>query len=338
MATTLADVAREAGVDISTVSRVLRDDKTQRVAARTRQRILDVVKKLNYQPNAVARALRLARSRTIGIVVPQLDNPVFAEIIAGAEHAAAELGYSLLISHRTRSSDDSDLFRRLVNTNRVDGLLVVSFDEDMQLIQDFQGVEVPIVVINRKIESMSCCVYHNSYKAAQLATNHLIDLGHRQIVHLAGRGGGFNARLRWNGYRDALTLRGVPYDEALVRTVGYAAEDAATATRVLIENSNVLPTAIFAATFLTAAGAMRSLHEMGIPMPDEISVVGIHDAEFALILYPTLTTVRMPNREMGRRAALALCDILSGKNVDSEIVLEPEQLMLRNSTGPCRQG
>ncbi|MFZ1743622.1 MAG: LacI family DNA-binding transcriptional regulator [Pontixanthobacter sp.] len=336
MAATLADVAREAGVDVSTVSRVLRDDKAQRVSAQTRRRILAVVEELDYRPNAVARALRLAQSRTFGVVVPQLDNPVFAEIIAGAEQASTELGYSLLISHRTRSADDSDVFRRMVSSNRVDGLLVVSFDDDQQLIEDFRGVDVPIVMTNRRIDAFGNCVVQNGYKAAQIATNHLIDLGHTRIAHLAGRSGGFNARLRWDGYRDALVARGVPYDETLVRSVGYAAEDAALATRDLVANTALRPTAIFAATFLTAAGAMRTLHEMQIAMPADISVVGIHDAEFASILYPPLTTVRMPNREMGRCAAKILSDLLLGKKVDGQVMLEPEKLVLRESTAACR--
>lgn len=188
MATTLADVARAAGVDVSTVSRVLRADKAQRVSAETRRRIIEAVERLDYRPNELARALRLARSKTFGIVVPQLDNPVFAEVIAGAEEAAVARGYSLLISHRWRSSDDSEIFRRLVNANRVDGMLVVSFDQDDQLVDDLRGVEVPIVMTNRKVAGIECSVMQNGRKAAHLATNHLIDLGHRRIAHLAGRG------------------------------------------------------------------------------------------------------------------------------------------------------
>ncbi len=120
-------------------------------------------------------------------------------------------------------------------------------------------------------------------------------------------------------------------------TVGYAADEAMIATRSLIENPENRPTAILAATFLTAAGAMRTLHEFGIDIPGKMSVIGIHDAEIASILFPPLTTVRMPNREMGRRAATLLVDLLEDREADGKIMLEPEKLVLRASTAMCWQ-
>lgn len=335
MTSTLADVARAAGVDVSTVSRVLRGERTQRVRSETRDRIMKAVRDLDYRPNALARGLRLARSNTLGLVVPQLDNPVFAEAIGGAEIAAAARGYSLLISHRS-TAHDSETYRRLASTNRVDGLLVASFDADQDLLGDLEGAGVPIVMINRHTPGIEYSVVHNSHKAARMATDHLLDIGHRRIAHLAGRPGGFNTSQRLSGYREALAERGVPFDDSLVLTAGYSAEGAIEATRDLLSRSGPKPTAIFAATLLTAAGAMRVLHESGIRVPEEISVVGIHDAEFASILFPPLTTVRMPNRTMGRIAAELLIDLLDGVASNRQVVLQPEELVLRASTAAPR--
>lgn len=331
MAATLADVARAAGVDVSTVSRVLRGERSQRVRAETRNRIFEAVKDLDYRPNALARGLRLARSNTIGLAVPQLDNPVFAEVIEGAEAVCAEHGYSLLISHRA-SHLDRQIFSRLVDSNRVDGLLVASFDSDADLLSDLNGVNVPIVMVNRRVEGIGGAIIHDSYRAARMATDHLLDLGHRRIAHLAGRAGGSNTYARLQGYRDALADRGIALDERLVVTAGYSAEGAVAATGEIINRGGPLPTAIFAATLLTAAGAMRVLHENGILVPGEISVIGIHDSEFASILYPPLTTVRMPNREMGRVAAALLIGCLNGDDTERRIMLQAGELVLRAST------
>ncbi|WEK50825.1 MAG: LacI family DNA-binding transcriptional regulator [Candidatus Kaistia colombiensis] len=337
MGHTLADVARAAGVDTSTASRVLRGESSQRVKPETRERILQAVRDLDYRPNAVAKALRLARSSTIGMVLPQLNNPVFSEVIAGAEAATSERGYSLLISYRTAVSD-TDVYRRLTHTNRIDGLLVASFDADEELVAFLKDTDVPVVMINRLAAGVAHGVALNGRRAAEMATNHLLDLGHRRIAHLAGRQGGFNRRERLEGYQAALQARGIPLDDSLVLTAGYTAEGAIEATRALIARGGSLPTAIFAATVLTAAGAIRVLLESGIRVPEDISVIGLHDAEFAAILYPPLTTVKMPNLSMGSLAARMVIDLIDGTVTEPRVMLEPEELVLRASTAPPRPG
>lgn len=328
---TLADVARVAGVDMSTASRVLRGDVAQRVREETRERILQVAEELAYSANSLARGLRTQRTDTLGIVVPQLDNPVFSAAIRGAELAAAELGYSLLISHREPGTTATTI-AKLSQTNRVDGLLVASLDDDEVLRSDLKAAHVPYVLMNRILPGAPLSVVLDSRAAARKAAEHLIGLGHRRIAHLAGRPKGFNAAQRLQGYREGLEAAGIPFDETLVASAGYTAEGGAEAMAELLPQR---PTAVLAATLVSAAGAMSVLHGKGLRIPEDVSVVGLHDAPVASLLYPSLTTVMMPTEEMGRVAATLLVRSLAGERPAPLPPLPPGALIPRASTGPA---
>lgn len=326
---TLSDVARLAGVDMSTVSRVLRGEQTQRIRAETRERIEAAARQLSYRPNALARALRTARTQTLGIVVPQLDNPVFASAIEGAEAAAAAQGFSMLIAHHSFGSADSGVYRRLSEGNRIDGLLVASLDEDQTLLPELEATGTRFVLFNRLLEGSPHCVVLDSRAAACMAVDHLASLGHRRIAHLAGRPGGFNARERLAGYLEGLARHGIAFDPALVATAGYTAEGGVEAMRKLLEQR---PSAVMAATLVSAAGAMTVLHEAGLRIPQDISVVGLHDAPVATMLYPPLTTVRMPTARMGQLATEMLVALVRGEKPAPIPPLAPEALVVRAST------
>jgi LacI family transcriptional regulator len=328
---TLSDVARLAGVDVSTASRVLRGEAAQRIREETRERIVQVARELDYRANALARGLRTARSSTLGIVVPQLDNPVFAAAIEGAEAAAAEHGFSLLIAHRAPGAVEAGAYRRLSEGNRVDGLLVASLDEDDVLLRELEATETDYVLLNRTLAGAAYSVVLDSRAASRIAIDHLAGLGHRRIAHLAGRPGGFNAAERETGYREGLAAHGIGFDPALVAVAGYTAEGGAQAMRQLLDAK---PTAVLAATLVSAAGAMAVLHEAGLRIPQDISVISLHDAAVAAMLYPALTTVRMPTGRMGRLATELLVRLVRGETPDKVAPLPPEELVVRASTGP----
>jgi LacI family transcriptional regulator len=329
--TKLADVARLAGVDVSTASRVLRGEATQRIRAETRERVLQSARTLNYAPNQLARGLRMARSATFGIVVPQLDNPVFASAIFGAEKATLRHGYSLLIAHRGSEATDS-VYQRMSHGNRVDGLLVASLDDDKLLRDELEAAQVPFVLLNRQLAGAPHAVVLDSRAATEIAVDHLVALGHRRIAHLAGRPGGFNAGERLAGYRGALKRHGIAFDPSLVAVAGYTAEGGAAAMRQLLA---MRPTAVLGATLVTAAGAMAVLHEAGLQIPQDVSVVGLHDAPVATMLYPQLTTVRMPTERMGELAADLLIALVEGRTPDAVAPLPPDGMVIRSSTGPA---
>ncbi|TDR89015.1 LacI family DNA-binding transcriptional regulator [Enterovirga rhinocerotis] len=327
----LKDVAGRAGVDVSTASRVLANKPGQRVADETRQRILDAARDLDYRPNALARGLRTSRTFALGLVVPQLDNPVFSAAIRGAEMAAAALGYSLLISHRDPDRPMAGEYRRLAATHQVDGLLVASLDDDRNLIEELGETGVPFVLMNRHIDGMPG-VALDSRQASRIAVEHLLDLGHRRVAHLAGRLGGFNGQARIAGYRDALEAAGIPFRPEFVEPAGYTVEGGADAMRRLLALPGPRPTGIVAATLVSATGGLAALHAAGIGVPDEVSVVAIHDAPIAAMVYPALTTIRMSTEEMGAKAAGLLVELIAGRSPEAPPLLPPEGLIRRQST------
>jgi len=335
---TLADVARAAGVDASTASRVLNDGAGHRVGHDTRERIVSLARSLGYQPNPLARGLRTARSYTLGIAVPQLENPVFPQIIFGAETAARMRGYSLLISHSDDAGGDARSYEHLARVTRVDGLLVATLEEEEVLLKSLGRASVPYVILNRKLKGVDNHVVFDSFAAAQMATEHLLALGHRRIAHLAGRMHGYNGTRRLAGYRAALKAAGIDFDSDLVVAAGYTFEGGELAMRELLSRRRTF-TAVVAATVLAAAGAMKMLHAQKIAIPRQVSIVGIHDAAIADMLHPPLTTVRLPLQEMGATATRGLIDLIENKSERVAQTLAPERLVVRESTavpGPAR--
>lgn len=330
---TLSDVARAADVDTSTASRVLNGDPRHRAGAGTRERVLAAAKALGYQPNPLARGLRTARSSTLGIAVPQLENPVFPEIILGAERAARERGYALLISHSDDAGGDARHYEHLARVSRVDGLLVATLEDDKRLARSLARAAVPFVVLNRKLAEAGNHVVFDNVAAARMATEHLLALGHRRIAHLAGSAGGYNGVRRLAGYRAALEAAGVAFDPSLVTESGYTFGGGERALHALMDRGRP-PTAAVTSTILAAAGALKGLHARSIRVPQELSIVGIHDAAIAEMLHPPLTTVRLPLREMGARATHALIDLIERKSEAVACELAPEGLVLRASTAP----
>lgn len=332
----LKDVARAAGVDASTVSRVLNNQAAQRVAEETRERILAKAQELGYQPNPLARGLRTARTYALGIAVPQLDNPVFAQIIIGATDAAHARGYELIVTLVTDLAAGPAVYERLAQTHRVDGLLVSTLEKDDVLLKALERASVPCVVVNRQVRGVENSVAHDSFEAARQSTEYLISIGHRRIAHLAGRLNGYNGTRRLAGYRAALEAAGIKPDRSLVAEAGYTLEGGEAAMQKILE-LKPRPTAVVAATVLSAAGALRVLHAKKIKVPEDISVMSIHDVQIADMLFPPLTTLRLPLQEMGKVATDGLIDLLEGKTKVVSRVLAPEKLVVRESTAPPRR-
>lgn len=332
----LKDVASEAGVDASTVSRVLNNEARSRVSVETRERILETAQRLGYEPNALARGLRTARTFTLGFVVPQLDNPTFANILIGATSAAHARGYELLISLVDEASSDPDVYKRLAHTNRVDGLLVSTLEEDKKLIKALANASVPFVLVNRSIKGVRNSVSFDNFGAAKAATEYLLSLGHRRIGHLAGRISGSNGSQRLAGYKAALKAAGIKADPKLVYEAGYTFEGGINASEQLLK-CKPRPTAILAASVLSAASALKVLRDHQIAVPEMVSVMSIHDLDIAQQLLPPLTTVSFPLRSMGAIAANGLADLLESKAETVSRVIESDGLRLRGSTAPLRQ-
>ncbi|MER3399282.1 MAG: LacI family transcriptional regulator [Chloroflexota bacterium] len=332
---TLKDVAELAGVHPATVSRVLRGDGKLRVSAETRERILTAAARLKYQPHSIGRSLKLRRSFTLALVLPDVGNPVFPEIIKGAERGVAERGYSLVLVHLepTGPGPREQPYLRLVRQNRVDGLLLATAELQDGFIQELAELGVPFVLVNRRWGELPRYVIADDQAGAKLAVSHLVGLGHRQIAHLAGPLSTDTARRRFEGYQEGLLVAGLPFQPELVEECGYSWEGGVAGARRLLSR-RPRPTAVFATNLLVAAGAMLVIREHGLQVPADISVVGFHDAPLAQVFNPPLTTVVFPLYRMGYEAARALVGLIEGERNEVRVVLPPDGLVVRESTAP----
>jgi LacI family transcriptional regulator len=334
MPVTLADIARELGVSKMTVSRAINNNPL--INAETRARVLEVARRMNYQPNQYARALATNRSYLIGVVVPDLMHSYFAEICRGIESVARPEGYQNLICNTDEdAAKEVDEVEALLP--RTDGLIVASSlpPSDAAFYRRNIKGGAKVVLIDRRLEGVRCpVVTTDDVQVGMLATEHLISLGHRRIGHLRGTSA-TTAAGRYEGYKKALAKHRLPSSGSLVRDCGFSEREGYEAMRAWIEKGDV-PGAIFAVNDPTAIGAMQALEEAGMKVGSDVALVGGGNIHYADMLRVPLTTVSWSRSEMGQQAARLLLDLIEGKKASNEkpqsIVL-PSELILRSSSG-----
>jgi DNA-binding LacI/PurR family transcriptional regulator len=323
---TIYDVARVAGVATSTVSRVF--SKPGRIAEATRSRVLEAARELGYEPNPHARALTSNRTQTIAMVVSDITNPHFFELIRGAEMRAKAAAYTLVLVNAEESTRmELQQVRRLMRS--VDGfLLAASRQPDDKLVE--LAAAHPVVLINRRVDDIASVVLE-PWEGCRQIVAHLASLGHTSLVYLAGPTNSWMAASRWAALRDAAAEHGMsalrtgPYTPTV--SSGGAAADAAIRTGA---------TAIVAHNDLLAIGVLRRLADRSVRVPADVSVVGFDDIFAADLCTPSLTTLGGPHANVGRAAVEILLESLGhprDQRPTPEIVL-PSQLVLRGSTGP----
>ncbi len=325
---TIFDVARDAGVSVSTVSKVIND--RYGVATETAKRVRRVIAELGYESSLVARSLRSHRTGVLGVLVAEFE-PFSTELLKALSAAARNSGYELL-AHAGGSGGpgghvgwERRSLARLGGT-LIDGAIIVT---PTVAEGDYR---IPVVAIDPHTGSSELpTVDADNLGGAVLAVRHLLDLGHRRIGFLSGRADLVSARLREDGYRHALIEAGVGVDESLVREGGYRAESATRPARELLDRPD-RPTAIFAANDLTAIRTMEVAAQLGLSVPDDLSVVGFDDVPDASQFAIPLTTVAQPLHEMGRRAMELLLDILSERDIPQPHVTFDTRLVVRAST------
>jgi LacI family transcriptional regulator len=321
--TRLKDVAEAAGVDASVVSRILTGDRELSVRPETRRRVLDAAARLNYRPNRAARTLKTTRTMAIGMIVPELDNVAYATIAQGADRQASKAGYALLVA----TGSVRDRLRAL--EGRIDGLLVgVATSETLQVGE--LGGSLPTILVNRREAVGVASVTVDDGQGAAAAVAYLASLGHRRIGHVAGPQNSDTGRRRLQGYRLELVKQRLEFRPERVAEASYdEAGGAMAADRLLALDPP--PTALFVANVRAAIGAMAAARRHDLRIPDDLSVVGFHDAPVAGYLDPPLTTVRMPLGEMGAQAVESLLGLLEGRRVEDVCVATPPELVLRGS-------
>jgi DNA-binding LacI/PurR family transcriptional regulator len=325
-------VATLARVDPSVVSRVINGDERLVIKEETRARVVAAIQQLRYHPNAAARSLRTAQSGTLGLLIPDFANPIYAEIIKGAEQAATK--HDALLLTGTALEDRPERYVRMLASGRVEGLLLASDRIPPEAVEAMVATGRPVVSVNQRIPGVQRMILADDERASRIAVRHLIELGHRRIAHIRGPVGSDTARRRLNGYRRAVRTGGLPPDAALVIGNGYTSEAGAEAMRELLAMPQ-RPTAVLVANVAAAIGALTAARLAGVRVPADLSVVTIHDIPLAANLAPALTTVRMPLAEMGREGILALFDEDADAGV-KKVVRDATELIVRESTATPR--
>jgi len=326
---TALDVAARAGVSQPTVSLVLSGRDDVRVAAATRARVLRAAEDLGYRPNLLARGLVLRRSFAIGIVVPDLGNPFFLEVVQGAERVAAESGYAVLLCDGREVSAATHL--ETLVTRQVDGVILDALCLSAVPESALRGVNA--VVIEEPVEHLSW-VASDAEGAGRMAAEHLLGLGHWRLG-LIGPASALNAfRMRERGYVKTLRDAGMAVRSEWLRRVPATLDGGQTGMRALLALAE-RPTAVFCVNDLLALGALKQCLAGGVPVPGQMSIMGCDDIEMARVVTPELTTIAVPGREIGARAARELLRQVEGKAKSRAAPrLLPVSPVIRGTTGP----
>jgi LacI family transcriptional regulator len=317
---TIVDVAARSGVSIATVSRVLSGNRPASEA--TRARVLAAAEALDYRPSGVARALKLQSTRTIGLVVTDIENPFFPQLVSAIEAEATARGYGLLLCNTTDDEARELAALRLLVEQRVDGIMLASSRAMRRHAGLLRSLGLPVVLVNSRGVAGLPSVDTASRRGARLATDHLIGLGHRRLAHVTAPRSNVAAGERLSGVRDA--VRAADVDLHVVEGDGRVEGGARAVASV---PANV--TGIVCYNDLTAIGVMRGLRSAGRRVPEDVSIIGFDDIEMAAWTDPPLTTVRQPTEAMGRWAVERLLG--GGHGDDDRLHLEPE-LVIRGST------
>ncbi|WP_454690335.1 LacI family DNA-binding transcriptional regulator [Achromobacter aloeverae] len=330
----LADIAERAGVATSTVSRILIGEKTLSIRPETRERVLELARALSYRPNPRARSLQARKSFSIGLVIPEIDNPVFGAIIRGAQRVAIERGYSLLIAYADKDFPDQDLYARLVEDNQVDGLLVTTLQTAPPF--DPGRWSIPYVLVNRDRGADDPKVMVDYRHGTRDAVRYLAGLGHRRIAYVSGPLEHYTGRTRLEGYRAGLAEAGLEFDRALVVECDYGRAEAESAMSQLLKSEGSAPTAVCAANVAVSAGILAVLARAGIAVPQQVSVLALLDTFVADMLTPPVTAVSYPFIDLGRASASYLLDMIElGKPSAAAPPLPRHGITVRGSCGPA---
>jgi LacI family transcriptional regulator len=332
-AVTLKDVARRASVHPATASRALNPETRLLVSEETAGRVLAAAAELGYRPNAVARSLRTRRSHTIGVLIPDLNNPLFPPIVRGLADRLETYGYVALIGN----TDGDDARERRVfeqmRARHVDGYVLATAHLRNPLLDDAARAGVPVVLMNRiAADSNFPSVTVDNERGVELAIRHLVALGHREIAYLAGPQDVSTGLARYRGFQAAMTGAGLDVASGRVAFArAFSIEEGYRCARQLLALSDRC-TAVAAGNDMLAVGCYLALDEAGLRCPADISVVGFNDMPFIDMLRPPLTTISFSHQRVGAEAAELLMERLNGKTGPVKVIYLAPELMVRGST------
>lgn len=337
-APTLRDVALLAAVSVATASNAL--NSPGRVSAELRQRVQRAVDQLSYVPHAAAQSLRRSRGKLVALMVPNLRNPFFADLVEAVERQVFERGYSLLLYSSGEDVEAEIRHLNLLRSYRIDGLILAPAGRrEPSHSSTLAALKAPVVLVDRTLDGFGFdTVVLDNQMAGQLAGSHLVGLGHRRIGVILGSSSLSAGRERLLGFKEALVAHGVVFDPALMREVGLRDSRAYDAAIELLGRPD-RPSAIFAGHSLVLLGVMRAMAELGLGCPDDVSVIAVDDFPWAAAMQPALTIVAQPVAEMAAVSVCLLFDRIEGGGAlrERRNLLAP-RLIVRDSTAMPPKG
>jgi LacI family transcriptional regulator len=331
MTVTIKQIAVLAGVSPSTVSRALTDARY--VDQETSERVKTIASQLGYRPNALARGLVRRRSKAIGLIIPEMENPFYGEIVSGVERIATQLGYSVVVISGHSATGEEEV--RALLERQVDGIIHAGVYQADTALPNLRAEGVPVVLLSRKLSGfVSDCVVANDRGTSVQLANYLLKLGHTRIAYIFGKEVSSGSHEKLAGYKEALERAGVPLCPELVASGNLEFHGGYQAAQRLLALSP-RPTAILAGNDYMALGAREAILEAGLRIPQDISLAGFDDILFSSLKGIELTTAAVPRFKMGQLGAELLIKKIEHPDTDQieQIILEP-RLVLRNSCGP----
>lgn len=332
---TIKDISQAAGVSTASVSKVLNGDYSG-VGAATRERILTTARELKYRPNRIARGLVKKQTDIIGLLVPDVSNPYYADLSKGAEEETEKRNINLILCNALDSSEKEFKYVNMLLEYNVDGVILSSMtsynSKSQQLLDDYG---IPYVAIDRTGMSAPISFFTNGQRGTFISTEYLIRIGHWKLGFIGGEGGqqlpGENLRLM--GFRNALQAQGIPFEPDRVRYGSYTMETGYLGAQSLLQSKQEI-TAFVCANDLVAFGAIKAIREVGLHVPGDISVVGYDDIVLSSFFEPKLTTVRQDSYTLGKNACIELMELISGNRQDQILRYVEPELIVRESTCP----
>lgn len=335
MPTTIKDIAKQAGVSHTTVSRALHDSPL--ISDQTTQRIKKIASDLNYHPSFAARSLKTNRSQALGVIVSHIDDPFFSEILQGIDDIAQASGYSMFIAASQQDADRENAIVQTMREHRVDGVILCSPGFTPE--QNFQlySYDIPIVAINNQSNvDYQFSIYHDDIDGGRQACEHLISLGHKRIGYLGDATSGRTTRDRLTGYQQAMLEAGLQVCNGYIHQVqGNSAHQGYQATDYFLDLA-IQPTALICYNDMIAVGVLKRLNQAGLQVPDDISVTGFDNILLSDFTNPTLTTIDQPKRFLGVEAARMMLEQLNARisstRVEPKVKRLKGMLLIRQST------
>lgn len=323
---TLKDVAKEAGLTVGTVSRVI--NNRGYISDDTRKKVYQVMKELNYRPNEVARSLSKKQTNTIGVIVPHIDHPYFSKLISYIEEVAYNNKQKIIITNSKESKEKEIDYIEMFTSNRVDGIILCSGYLD---INKFLDLKIPVVAIERELERGTASIKCDNYEGGVMAANHLIKCGSKNLVHFSGiKDSKMPADERGIGFADTCEKNGIIHKEFKYEQGMYDTLDYHEYIEEILKQDNEID-GIFASSDLIAAQVIQVCRKIDIRIPEDLNLIGFDDVNIASLTTPTITTIKQPIKELAEQAVYAILKTQEGDVVPSKVTL-PVKLIERKST------